>query len=252
MFYKRSFFGAILLYFYNSLIFLIAAFLFLLLRFNDTHINNNNVYSSESFLKDYISNISKSFSFVFKTIIVKLFVGLFVLNFTSGLILANLPSYADEKGGPAFYGYYLSFMSIGILLGAFISVYLDKFPLGKLHIIIYSFSSICLFISVLTFDITSLILFMFTWVPLGISNVILMSTAQKLIPSNHIATIYTVINSIGISSMPIGSLFGGILSSILGTKTLMVISACLFLLVALIWLTIKDLRNMPVSNEVKL
>lgn len=93
---------------------------------------------------------------------------------------------------------------------------------------------------------------MFTWVPLGISNVILMSTAQKLIPSNRIATIYTVINSIGISSMPIGSLFGGILSSILDTKTLMVISACLFLLVALIWLTIKDLRNMPVSNEVKL
>ena len=166
--------------------------------------------------------------------------------------MAILPIYSNIKGGPLFYGYYLSCMSIGVLLGAFASNFLDRFPLGKLHIVMFFISFLSLFSSTFFENHFNFVLFLITWIPFGVTNVISISTAQRLLDEDNIAKVYTIINSVGVIAMPIGSLFSGIISTYIGPNNIMILSSILFLFVTFIWITIHDLRNLPQSKNVKL
>ena len=161
--------------------------------------------------------------------------------------MAVLPIYSNIKGGPLFYGYYLSCMSIGVLLGAFAANFLDRFPLGRLHIVMFLLVFISIFINFFE-NYFNFVLFLITWIPFGVTNVISISTAQRLLDEDNIAKVYTIINSVGVIAMPIGSLFSGIISTYIGPNNVMILSSILFLLVTFIWIIIYDLRNLPQSK----
>ncbi|MBO0376710.1 MULTISPECIES: MFS transporter [Staphylococcus] len=239
--------SAISLYLYNFFAFIFTGFIFSFLS-----VSFNTSKKKKFNINDYYNEIIDSFKFVFSTIIFKIFLGLIVLNFTSGIIMAILPIYSNIKGGPLFYGYYLSCMSIGVLLGAFASNFLDRFPLGKLHIVMFFISFLSLFSSTFFENHFNFVLFLITWIPFGVTNVISISTAQRLLDEDNIAKVYTIINSVGVIAMPIGSLFSGIISTYIGPNNIMILSSILFLFVTFIWITIHDLRNLPQSKNVKL
>ncbi|HGO1808628.1 TPA: MFS transporter [Staphylococcus aureus] len=244
-----SFMGAMLLYIYNSFLFILVAIIFLFLKIPKTPKINSN---SMTFVF-YLKTLKNSISFVFSTIIIKLLYGFILLNFLTGILFAILPAYSYIEGGKAYYyGFYLTAMSIGILLGALTANYFDRFKLGKLHILLFLFSSICFLIFIYSNSIMSFIFFSLSWVTFGISNVLLLSTAQKILKSEDLSIIYTVINSLSIFSMPIGSIFSGVLSFFISPKALMFLCALLFFTVALIWFMVKDLRNLSKSDTIHL
>ncbi|WP_336821969.1 MFS transporter [Staphylococcus capitis] len=243
-----SMIGAMYLYLYNSILFILVAFIFLFLRIPKT---NQNI-SSISF-KSYLTTLYNSFKFVFSTIVIKFLIGFVILNLTTGIILTILPAYALNKGGESyFYGFYLTSLSIGVLLGALVANYFDRFHLGKLHISMFLFSCFCFILFIYSNIIWSLVFFSLTWTTFGISNVLLLTSAQKIIKTHELGNIYTIINSISIAAMPFGSLLAGILSRYIDIHTIMIICAFLFFIVSLVWFIVKDLRTLPKSDNIKL
>ncbi|WP_262856756.1 hypothetical protein [Staphylococcus marylandisciuri] len=88
--------------------------------------------------------------------------------------------------------------------------------------------------------------------PIGISNVLLLSTAQKIISIEKIGSVYIVINSLSVAVMPVGSLFSGIISKYINSHLIMLICAIIFLVVSIIWFTIKELRTLPKTEKINL
>ncbi|WP_454264853.1 MFS transporter [Staphylococcus capitis] len=240
--------GVFYLYVYNSILFVVAACLFLFLKVPDFSKDNSSLT-----LKKFYLDIYDGFKFVFSSIIIKLLVGFLLLNFASGITLAILPDFSLNKGGESYYyGFYLASLSIGALLGALSSNYFDRFPLGKLHIFMFFFSSLCFIFTIYSNITFSILFFTLTWVPIGISNVLLLSTAQKIINVEKIGNVYTVINSLSIAIMPVGSLFAAIISKYINSHFIMLICAILVLLVSIIWISIKELRILPKTDKINL
>lgn len=240
--------GVFYLYIYNSILFALAACLFLFLKVPDFSKDNSSLT-----LKKFSLDIYDGFKFVFSSIIIKLLVGFLLLNFASGITMAVLPDFSLNKGGEShYYGFYLASLSIGLLLGALSSNYFDRFPLGKLHIFMFFFSSLCFIFTIYSNITFSILFFTLTWVPIGISNVLLLSTAQKIINIEKIGNVYTVINSLSIAVMPVGSLFAAIISKYINSHFIMLICAVIVSLVSIIWISIKELRILPKADKINL
>jgi len=163
---------------------------------------------------------------------------------------AILPIYANSLGGEEKYGYILTAISIGMVLGSLLSTKLNKVPIG----LFISSSFIAAFIlwGIAPYMSFSLFLLFFTlcWIPIGSANIIIGSVMQSVIPLSLIGRTNTVISSFSAITMPIGSLIGGLLVRYFESKLVLSWAAIGFLMVGLIWLFNKKLRNLPNSETI--
>lgn len=250
-----TFFGAVLLYFIDSITFLVAALLFFLIKFPRSDSNHHKHTEDKSIVfitKQYANELIVGFRYVFNTIIVKMFIGSVIINFTLGCMYAILPDYADNLGGAEVYGFLLTSLSIGYLVGALLASFLGEVPIGKLSIISFLLGSLCWVSSFYTTSVIfSIILFGVAFVPIGSLNVVLGSAGQRFIPENLLARVFTVITSISTSAMPLGSLVGGLIASLYGSENVFLICGGAIALISIVWFMIPELRNFPAINKAK-
>jgi VIT1/CCC1 family predicted Fe2+/Mn2+ transporter len=83
-------------------------------------------------LKTYFSSLKKGVDFGIKYVLKWLFIIAVIANFIIGMSFAVLPELADQMGGPSYYGYMLSAMAGGTLLGVVGAPLAKNLPLGKL------------------------------------------------------------------------------------------------------------------------
>lgn len=166
--------------------------------------------------------------------------------------MAILPAYSDLRGGSEVYGFLLGALSAGILIGSFLAPKLEKVKLGFLISISLFIGSVMWVLSAQsTNNILSIFLFCIAVVPIGIINVVLFSTLQSIIPEELLGRVLSVIISISGCAMPIGSLIGGYLSSIIGTKLVFTLCGSGFLVVSIFILASSELRKLPSSKNLK-
>jgi len=244
--------GAVSLLIVDSITFAIAAVLFTSLKLpkSENDQSNKEKLSIKENIKVYTSDLKEGITFIFKSIFAKFFVVSIVANFTFGAAMAVLPAYADQRGGPEIYGALLAALSAGILIGALLASFFDRFPLGKLVIIVYIISAVFWFFSVAVhWNLASIILLGLATIPIGIINVIFSAVMQKIAPRHLLARISSVSASINMSAMPVGSLIGGFVATVTNSSIVFYSASFGILFISVYFLFNSTLRKLPNSDN---
>lgn len=210
-------FGAITLYVIDSFTFAITALLFFSLKMPQQTAANTSLST-----KQYFSDLKEGFSIVFRSLMSVFLIGSVVANFSIGMTMAILPSFADSLGGVKSYGFFLAAISAGSLIGALFSSWVGKRNVGRASIISFATGAIFWFLStIVPFQWLSIFLFGLAWVPIGATNILFATISQILIPNQYIGRINSVMRSMSTIAMPFGSLIGGYAANVFSSQLIL-------------------------------
>ncbi|HFK1455505.1 TPA: MFS transporter [Bacillus cereus] len=239
-------FGAITLYLVDSLTFAITALFFFSLKMPQQTETGTSLST-----KQYFSDLKEGFSIVFRSLMSVFLIGSVVANFSIGMTMAILPSFADSLGGVKSYGFFLAAISAGSLIGALFSSWVGKRNVGRASIISFATGAIFWFLStVVPFQWLSIFLFGLAWVPIGATNILFATISQILIPNRYIGRINTVMRSMGTIAMPFGSLIGGYAANVFSSQLIFALASIGILFISLVWLLHPKLRALPKADEI--
>ncbi|MGE6345663.1 MFS transporter [Bacillus mycoides] len=246
--------GAITLYVIDSFTFAITAILFFLLKIPKQAETNVDFppESNKSFsVKQYFSDLKEGFSIVFRSLMGAFLIGSVVANFSIGMTMAILPSFADSLGGVKSYGFFLAAISAGSLIGALFSSWVGKRNVGRVSIISFAAGAIFWFLStIVPFQWLSILLFGLAWIPIGATNILFATISQIVIPNQYIGRINSVMRSMGTIAMPFGSLIGGYTANVFSSQLIFSLASIGILFISLVWLLHPKLRSLPKADEI--
>ncbi|PEU75753.1 MFS transporter [Bacillus cereus] len=238
--------GAITLYVIDSFTFAITALLFFSLKM-PKQVETNTSLST----KQYFSDLKEGFSIVFRSLMGVFLIGSVVANFSIGMTMAILPSFADSLGGVKSYGFFLAAISAGSLLGALFSSWVGKRNVGRVSIIGFATGAIFWFLStIVPVQWLSIFLFGLAWIPIGATNILFATISQIVIPNQYIGRINSVMRSMGTIAMPFGSLIGGYAANVFSSQLIFALASIGILFISLVWLLHPKLRALPKSDEI--
>ncbi|TCW54708.1 transmembrane secretion effector [Bacillus thuringiensis] len=239
-------FGAITLYVIDSFTFAITALLFFSLKMPKQAETNTSLST-----KQYFSDLKEGFSIVFRSLMGVFLIGSVVANFSIGMTMAILPSYADSLGGVKSYGFFLAAISAGSLIGALFSSWVGKRNVGRVSIISFATGAIFWFLStIVPFQWLSIFLFGLAWIPIGATNILFATISQIVIPNQYIGRINSVMRSMGTIAMPFGSLIGGYTANVFSSQLIFALASIGILFISLVWLLHPKLRALPKADEI--
>ncbi|HEX7064136.1 MAG TPA: MFS transporter [Bacillales bacterium] len=246
--------GAVSLFLIDSVTFAAATLLFLSLklpkRAGEPSEEEDKRPVRRAFGK-YVADLKEGFQFVMGSIVAKFFIGSVAANFAFGAAMAVMPAYADWRGGAEYYGFMMAALSAGFLIGALLSSYVERFPMGKMEVVAFTLSTILWVSSVLVpWNVASIVLFGMATIPIGATEVLFSAVMQRIVPERLLARTFSVIVSISTCAMPLGSLAGGSLGAVFGSAVVFGAAASGILLVAVVWLVVSDLRRLPKANDI--
>ncbi|WP_100011617.1 MFS transporter [Lentibacillus sediminis] len=242
--------GVIALFAVDSLLFIIAAMLFMMLRLPKRAQKKAEKNRLAESLKQYRKDLQSGFHYVFRSVLGLFTLGAIITNFAIGGIMALLPAFADLQGGAALYGYYLAVMSVGGLLGALLAPRVRGIRMGAFYITAFSLAAMCWAVSATTTSpMVSLIFFGLVWVPVGVSNVIVPTAIQTAVPGTFLGRVNSVSVSVSNVSMPLGSLIGGYMGMVLDIRIAFLLFGLVLALEVVIWLSHPTLRGLPKMEE---
>lgn len=229
----------------------IAALLFRLIKIPSTNqIIPNEEKGTMKAMKSYFADLSEGFSIVFHSLMKVFLVGPIVVNFSIGVTYAILPSFTDAKGGVEWYGMYLTAISAGSLIGALCGSLFGKYKLGYVLIISFTIASLSWLLSVwIPIPYIAIFLFSFAWIPIGGTNVVFAALSQSMIPNHLLGRVNSVMRSMTIIAMPLGSLIGGYLATVFNSAIIFSCTSIGILFIAVVWLVHPKLRSLPKVDE---
>ncbi|KXX92330.1 MFS transporter [Bacillus cereus] len=239
-------FGAITLYVIDSFTFAITALLFVSLKM-PKQTEANTVLST----KQYFTDLKEGFSIVFRSLMGVFLIGSVVANFSIGMTMAILPSFADSLGGVRLYGFFLAAISAGCLIGALFSSWVGKHNVGRVSIISFATDAFFWFLStIVPFQWLSIFLFGLAWIPIGATNILFVTIGQIVIPNQYLGRINSVTRSMGTIAMPLGSLIGGYTANVYSSQLIFALASIGILFISLVWLLHPKLRAFPKADEI--
>jgi MFS family permease len=242
-------FGATTILLADAVIFLAAMLIFSMLKLP---IERLNMEKQESSFGEYGKQLKEGLHIVFRSLFFVAALGGLIANFAFGMVNGVLPDYADHRGGASVYGFYLAALSFGILIGTLFASTIERFPLGK--VAVFSFAgSAALWASAIYVPNTyaSLILLVFSLLPIGATNVVMAAIVQSVVPTKYLARVSTVLGSVSVGAMPLGSLIAGVLALKIGSTHVLASPALGLLFIAFFWLLIPRLWKLPKSSEIQ-
>ncbi|TKI12899.1 MFS transporter [Bacillus wiedmannii] len=238
--------GAITLYVVDSLTFAITALLFFSLKMPKQAETNTSLST-----KQYFSDLKEGFSIIFRSLMGVFLIGSVVANFSIGMTMAILPSFADSLGGVKSYGFFLAAISAGSLIGALFSSWVGKRNVGCVSIIGFATGAIFWFLStIVPFQWLSIFLFGLAWIPIGATNILFATISQIVIPNQYIGRINSVMRSMGTIAMPFGSLIGGYAANVFSSQLIFAFASIGILFISFVWLLHPKLRALPKADEI--
>ncbi|HDR4422502.1 TPA: MFS transporter [Bacillus cereus] len=238
--------GAITLYVIDSFTFAITALLFFSLKMPQQTETGTSLST-----KQYFSDLKEGFSIVFRSLMGAFLIGSVVANFSIGMTMAILPSYADSLGGVKSYGFFLAAISAGSLIGALFSSWVGKRNVGRVSIIGFATGAIFWFLStIVPFQWLSIFLFGLAWIPIGATNILFATISQIAIPNQYLGRINSVMRSMGTIAMPFGSLIGGYTANVFSSQLIFALASIGILFISLVWLLHPKLRSLPKADEI--
>lgn len=243
--------GAVSLYFWNAIGFFIGALLFTQIRIPSKRAEH--IDTKPNFMKSYLSEMSEGISLLVATPLSRLLFGIIMVNAAGGATFTVLPAFSDRLGGASIYGMLLMAQALGSLLGAVATPYLklERMRLGTLYSGAFMICGLawclCMFIP---WTWLIIIVYGLSWVPGGITNVIINTVIQKGIPAKNLGSVFAAASGLSGIASPAGSLIGGTLGLWIGGSGVIVGCGIAIFLVSVYWRIDPDTRRLPASDEI--
>lgn len=241
--------GAVNLYLIDTFTFFIAAAFFATIRLK---VSNQIAQPSFNF-SSYRADLAAGFRFVMQPLNLSLLLPLLGINFFLSAVLAALPSFANQLGGPGKYGILLTCYTLGFLLGTLTSSFLSrKMTMGIALIFGYAGSGIMWLLAAWAADrffVLCCVFIVLANFPVGATNILFSTFFQVMPPQDMIGRVSAVIETLIAAAMPLGALFGGIITAWLGSTPLFLFQGGVVLVTSLIWILNKKLRQIPRLEE---
>ncbi len=248
-------FGAINIYILDSFTFVITIVLFSMMKLQKSSDSRKEKVSIKQVAINYSNDLKQGFNFIKGTIIMNMFLGAILANFIFGMAFAILPIFSNEHGGADTYGYLLAAFSFGFLAGAVMAPKFRNFRLGMITIILYLIATLFWVGSVMLISYSTLLgvlFFSLATIPLGISEILLSTVGQMLIPPRLMGRVFSIITSVSALSYPLGSLSGGLLGIYFSPTLIFALGGLGLFAISTIWLIFSRLRNLPKPSDIQL
>ena len=244
--------GAISVYMLNSATFLAAMILFFYLKVPKTEFDTNGMmdFTLKERWGNYKRDLSEGYKFIKNSFIPKFLLAAILANFIIGAVTAILPDFAANRGGINIYGWYLGAMSAGLLIGSLLANYFKKFPLGKVTIKGFFLSGISWMLAgFIEIDLISVIFYGLSYISIGITNVLFLSSLQEVLPANFLGRVFSFVAGATSIAAPLGALLGGFLATFTGSWLVFILGSIATGFVSVYWLAIPTLRNLPTPDN---
>jgi MFS family permease len=246
--------GAVSIYVLDSLMFMVGAILFSLLRLPTAEKpKDTSTKRISSFLSTYATELKEGVSVLFNKTLSKLLLGVIAINLVGGATFVVLPAFSDYKGGVEIYGFLLMAQAAGSLTGALLTPYLklERFGLGRVYAYAFMISGVLWAIAIFSpWTWLVVTLYGLAWLPGGITNILINTVLQKGIPKKLLGRVFSAAYSVSGIALPLGSLAGGVLGVYIGSQYVIALSGIVVCCVGVFWLVDKQTRNLPKINEI--
>lgn len=158
----------------------------------------------------YVADLREGVDYLWGSVLVDIILGATVVNFVFGMMMAVLPAFADGVGGPQFYGFLMAVLAAGTLVGAVAASAVENAPVGVVYAVGFVVAGASLgSVAVVSNRWLILGLFFGAFFPPGIAQVLSSSVLQSAVDETILARVTSVQTSVSTSMMPLGSLAGG-------------------------------------------
>lgn len=209
------------------------------------------VAPDEGALSTYLTELREGIGYLRGTFVVPMVVGSVVINFALGATIAVLPSYGARVGGAEGYGLLMAAFAIGILLGSLAASALDSLAFGRLSITAFLLSGVAWLGAVgVGWLPATAALFVLAFVPVGVTNVLIVSVIQAVVPETLLGRVTAVLGSASAVATPFGALAGGAVASLFGPVLVIAGGGAGFLLLAGYVASVPSLRRLPAVGDI--
>ncbi|MFS1514304.1 MFS transporter [Chengkuizengella sp. SCS-71B] len=199
---------------------------------------------SSGFFEQYKKDFIEGYRIVRKQkILLNILFGIIGINFMATMGIAMLPIISNNA---AEYGFWLTAMSAGTLIGTSLSSKLENIPLNRLIPMISLLSGASWIFSTIFNEqfLISYVLFGLAWAGIGVLSVFIYTLIQVNLPKDYIGSGFAFLTSLLGSLSPIGYLLGGVLGELTSEYAILLIAGTGYLL-----FTVYFLSN-PLLNKI--
>ncbi|MED4017525.1 MFS transporter [Sutcliffiella cohnii] len=245
--------GAFSIYLIDSVMFLMGAILFSLIKLPEQQRKEK---SDESFIvhfKKYGVELKEGISILLNKTFSRLLLGIIAINLVGGATFVVLPEFSKLQGGAEIFGLLLMAQALGSISGALLTPYLklEKFGIGKVYATAFIISGILWATSVFSpWTWLMIVIYGLAWFPGGVTNILVNTFIQRGIPKHLLGRVFSASFSLSGIAMPIGSLIGGILGVVVGSVYIIFLSGVVVFFVGVFWILDKVTRSLPKSEDV--
>jgi MFS family permease len=199
----------------------------------------------------YLADLREGIMYLRGTFLIPMLLGSVVINFALGGTIAVLPSYGAHVGGVEGYGYLMAALAVGILLGSLAASSLAGLAFGRLSIVAFLLSGVAWLCAIAVGWLPATVtLFVVAFVPVGVTNVLIVSVIQAVVPETLLGRVTAVIGSASAVSTPFGALAGGAAASLVGPVAVITVAGVGFLLLAVYLASVPRLRQLPAVGDI--
>lgn len=180
--------------------------------------------SGLKFLEQYKSDFIDGFNVVKKQkTLLGIMYGVIVINVLATMGLAMLPVISSNA---AEFGFWLTAMSVGTLIGTLISSRVEHIPLNRILPITSLLSGVSWITAFALIDwfLVPFILFSLAWVGIGILGIYVQTLIQVNLPQDYLGIGFAFISSILGSLSPLGYFLGGIFGELSSGSVILMLS----------------------------
>lgn len=197
-------------------------------------------------LAEYFGDLRAGFEYLRGSLVVTVLVGVVVTNVAFGAMRGVLPSFAAARGGAGLFGLLMAARAGGTLVGTAGASLLDDVPFGSFAVASQFVSGVCLlgaFAAPWT-PVTVVLLFV-GYVPVGAFNVLFWSGLQSAADEELLGRVSATVQSAAAVALPVGSLVGGAVASILASRVVLYGVGAGGVFIAVYFLARPGLRTLP-------
>ena len=214
-----------------------------------------------------VESLREGAAFVRGSVLFPMLAGSLVINFTFGAAIAVLPSYGDvvaaasgplagvlggAVGGASAYGLLMAALGGGMFVGALAANAVSDRAFGRLAVVTMAVGGVAWLAAVYASTPAATVpLFALALVPAGITNVLIVSMIQSLVPDALLGRVMGVVGSVSAFATPFGALAGGAVAAATGPTVVMYAGGVGLLFLAAYNLAVPSIRRLPAVSDVE-
>ncbi|MCF6138263.1 MFS transporter [Pseudalkalibacillus berkeleyi] len=180
--------------------------------------------TSLKFLAQYKNDFIDGYQVIKKQhTLLNIMFGVIVINVMATMGLAMLPVISSNS---AEFGFWLTAMSVGTLVGTVLASKLEHIPLNRIMPYTSLFSGVCWMVAFSQNDKTvySYVLFGFAWIGIGLLAIFVQTIIQVNLPKGYLGIGFAFISSILGSLSPLGYFLGGLFGELSSGPLILMLS----------------------------